>query len=158
MKASDELIEFIKDKEDLRLTAYRCPKGVPTIGWGHTKGVKMGMTISEAKAEEYLRSDVAEAEKDVARLNLPLKTQGQYDAITDFIFNLGLSQTKGSTLFKYIRQGKTQLLIVRQFMAWVYSGGKVLNGLVKRRKWEAERYVGKPIYKSDDLKWYIKKT
>lgn len=158
MKASDELIEYIKDKEDLYLTAYLCPAKVWTVGWGHTKGVKKGMEITKAKAEEYLRADVAEAEKDLASLNLPIKTQGQYDAVTDFLFNLGLPQTKSSTLFKYIRQNKTDLLIAREFMKWIHSKGKVLNGLVKRRKWEAEHYIGKPIYKADDGKWYIKKS
>lgn len=158
MTPSDTLRQQIKAFESWKLEAYKCPAGVWTIGAGHTRGVTQGMKITEAEAEKYLTQDLSDCERQIATLGLKLD-QGQYDALVDFTFNLGIDRLRKSTLLEYIRQGKTQLMIVRQFMRWVYSGGTVLDGLVKRRRWEAERYVGKPIYKSDrDFKWYIKKS
>lgn len=156
MKASDTLIGKIKEFEGCRLYAYRDSGGKLTIGCGHTKGVKAGMAITMAQAEEYLRQDLEPCEKHISSLGLKL-TQGQFDALSDFCFNLGAGSLAGSTLLKYIRGNSTDLLIMREFMKWTHCKGKVLNGLVKRRKWEAETFTGREIYKSDrDFKWYLK--
>lgn len=158
MEASETLVSKIKEFEGLRLTAYKCPSGIWTCGYGRTNGVTKGTTITKAKADEWLREDIRSVCRQVDALGLTLE-QGEYDALVDFAFNLGIGSLKRSTLLRYIRHHGTDLLIVREFMRWTRSNGKVLDGLVKRRKWEAERYVGKTIYKNDDDgKWYVKKT
>lgn len=157
MGTSEELRRKIKEFEGKRLKAYKCPSGVHTIGYGHTRGVRAGQVITEAEAEDMLTEDIKTAERQVSSLGLALG-QGELDALVDFTFNLGIGNLKKSTLLRYIKHHGTDLLIVREFMKWTKSGGKVLDGLVKRRKWEAERYVGKEIYRSEqDLRWYVRK-
>lgn len=160
METRDELLETVKVFEGCKLYAYRDSGGTVTIGYGHTgKGVRMGMAITQQQADDFLREDLLEVRRQVDALGLAGLTQGQRDALVDFTFNLGIGNLRKSTLLRYIKTGKTQLLIVREFMRWVYCNGRTLPGLVKRRQWEAERYVGKPIYRSgDDLKWYIRKS
>lgn len=87
-----------------------------------------------------LRDDLAKAGEGVNALGV-CKTQGQYDALTDFTFNLGLGQLKRSTLLKHIKHSAPTRLIQAEFRKWVYAGGKVMPGLVTRRNWEAERFV-----------------
>lgn len=161
MKASSRLYSKIKEFEGWRMKAYLCPAGKWTIGAGHTAGVRKGMTITEAQAEKLLSQDIAERETQINSLGLSL-TQGQFDALVDFVFNFSLSDLKSSTLLVYIQNGSTDLLIAREFMRWVHAhvGKKVLvlGGLVARRQWEAEQFIGKEIYKSQDNgKWYIRK-
>ena len=140
MKASDLVIAKIKEFEGFRASAYKCAGGVPTIGYGHTKGVRMGDRCTRGEAEQWLREDLAPIE---AYLNTiaEIDTQGEYDALCSFIFNLGLGAFKSSTLLKKIRAGAPVEDIQAQFRRWVYAGGKVLKGLVKRREWEAERWA-----------------
>lgn len=142
MKSSDLLLNKIIDFEGCKLTAYKCPAGVWTIGVGHTKGVKQGQKITEAQAISLLKGDLLPCEKYVNDLGV-CKTQGQFDALVDFCFNLGTAALGRSTLLKFIRQGKAEQYIRGEFAKWVKSGGKTLAGLVKRRAWEADRYFGK---------------
>ena len=142
MKSSELLLNKIIDFEGCKLTAYKCPAGVWTIGVGHTKGVKQGQTITEAQAISLLKGDLLPCEKYVNDLGV-CKTQGQFDALVDFCFNLGTGALGRSTLLKFIRQGKAEQYIRGEFAKWVKSGGKTLAGLVKRRAWEADRYFGK---------------
>ena len=142
MKSSDLLINKIIDFEGCKLTAYRCPAGVWTIGVGHTRGVKQGQKITEAQAISLLKGDLLPCENYVNNLGV-CKTQGQFDALVDFCFNLGTGALGRSTLLKFIRQGKAEQYIRGEFAKWVKSGGKTLAGLVKRRAWEADRYFGK---------------
>lgn len=137
MRASDILIEAIKGFEVFRAEAYKCPAGVWTIGYGHTAGVKKGQRVSQARAEELLRQDLRSAEASVNKLGVA-KTQGQYDALVDITFNCG--DMSKSTLVRKIREGDGKDEITKEFMRWVHSNGKVLNGLIKRREWDAERY------------------
>lgn len=158
MKASDTLTSKMKEFEGCKLYAYRDAGGTLTIGYGHVKGVKAGMAITQKQADEFLRQDLAPCESYVDSLGLEL-TQGQFDALVDFCFNLGAGSLGRSTLLKRIRGNATDLLIIREFMLWTHCGGKVLKGLVKRRKWEAETFTGCAIYQSDtDLKWHIRKS
>lgn len=137
---SRNLVAATKLFEGLRLRAYRDVAGVLTIGYGHTgKDVREGMAISEARAEELLKEDLAAAGKYVNRLYV-CKTQGQYDALTDFVYNLGSHSLAKSTLLKRIRMGRPVEEIQKEFRRWVYAGGKVQRGLVRRRNWEALRY------------------
>ena len=142
MKSSELLLNKIIDFEGCKLTAYKCPAGVWTIGVGHTKGVKQGQKITEAQAISLLKGDLLPCENYVNNLGV-CKTQGQFDALVDFCFNLGTGALGRSTLLKFIRQGKAEQYIRGEFAKWVKSGGKTLAGLVKRRTWEADRYFGK---------------
>ena len=142
MKVSEILLNKIVDFEGCRLTAYRCPAGVWTIGIGHTKGVKEGQVITEAQALQLLKGDLLPCEKYVEALGV-CKTQGQFDALVDFCFNLGCDALGKSTLLRYIRSRKAEQYIREGFAMWVKSKGKTLPGLVKRRQWEADRYFGK---------------
>ena len=142
MKSSELLLNKIIDFEGCKLTAYKCPAGVWTIGVGHTKGVKQGQKITEAQTISLLKGDLLPCENYVNNLGV-CKTQGQFDALVDFCFNLGTGALGRSTLLKFIRQGKAEQYIRGEFAKWVKSGGKTLAGLVKRRAWEADRYFGK---------------
>ena len=139
MKASESLIQKLKEFEGLRLIAYRDAAGVPTIGYGHTKGVKMGDRLTAYWADQLLRKDVAKVAYEVMQLGV-VHTQGQLDALTSFAFNLGIGRLIRSTLLKKIREGASMHQIRKEFMRWVYADGKRLKGLEKRRQWEAERF------------------
>lgn len=138
MKVSNILIEQLKAFEGCELKAYNCPAGIWTIGVGHTHGVMAGQTITQAQADSLLRADLAYFEGEVTKLGA--WTQGQFDALVDFAYNLGIGALKSSTLLKVIKQNGTKEEITAQFMRWDKAGGKVLNGLTKRRAWEAKRY------------------
>lgn len=151
MKASEIVIEKIKEFEGCRLVAYEDAGGVPTIGYGHTRNVRMFDKVSQYFAEEMLRQDIEEVEHQVNRLNVA-KTQGQFDALVSFVFNLGILKLKASTLLmvirSYNRKNGDQLFVEderlrKEFLRWVHCRGKVLSGLVIRRKWEYECFIGK---------------
>ena len=142
MKSSELLINKIIEFEGCKLTAYKCPAGVWTIGVGHTKGVRQGQTITEAQAMSLLKGDLLPCENYVNNLGV-CKTQGQFDALVDFTFNLGTAALGRSTLLKYIRANKPEQYIRGEFAKWVNSGGVPLRGLKRRRQWEADRYYGK---------------
>lgn len=139
MKTSDNGIEFIKKHEGLRLKAYLCPSGKPTIGYGHTKGVKLGDVITEEEAEQLLREDLIVVENEINRHNLNLN-QNQFDALVSFVYNVGIGNFRSSTLLKKIKANPNDESIANEFKRWVYSNGKRLPGLVKRREEEAELY------------------
>jgi len=140
MKASQLLIDKIKKFEGVKLKAYKCPAGVPTIGVGHTQGVLMGQTITIEQAESLLKGDLLPVENYLNILPHSF-TQGQFDALADFAFNLGVSKLSHSTLLKLVLQGERDKLIQTEFTKWVYAGGKKLQGLINRRNWEATRWT-----------------
>ncbi len=140
MKASDVMIESLKGFEGCRLTAYRDSAGVWTIGYGHTRIAKKGLHITQRKADDLLREDLAGFEKYVNGLGV-CRTQGQFDALVDFAFNLGTGSLGGSTLLEKIRRGADTAEIQAEFRRWVYAGGKKLDGLVRRIYWEARRWA-----------------
>ncbi|HEY9155591.1 MAG TPA: lysozyme [Opitutaceae bacterium] len=121
-------------------------RGTLTIGYGHTGAdVRPGMTITEAQAEEFLRGDVGEAERAIARHVKVTLTQNQYDALVSFVYNVGEGNFKGSTLLKKLNAGKYDD-VPGEMMKWVNSKGKKLSGLVNRRSaeaglWAKESYV-----------------
>ncbi|MBB5709360.1 lysozyme [Sphingomonas xinjiangensis] len=132
-------LDLIKQFEGLRLKAYQDTGGVWTIGYGHTgPDVKPGMVITEAQADDLLRQDVAEAERDVLRL-FHSTTDNQFDALVSFTFNLGADQVGGSTLRRYHNDGD-YAAAKGQFARWRYDNGVELAGLVKRRAAEAKLY------------------
>lgn len=132
-------IDLIKEFERLYLEAYLCPAGVWTIGWGHTKGVKKGMQITEEQAEELLRKDMQDAIDVVEMLSVDL-TENQYNALVSFVFNIGGSAFAKSTIRRKILANPNDKNIKDEFMRWVYADGKKLNGLERRREREADLY------------------
>ncbi|GAA4258912.1 glycoside hydrolase family protein [Azospirillum formosense] len=136
---------LVQHFEGLKLSAYRCPAGVWTIGYGHTKGVREGEVITAAVAERLLASDLAAAAADVAKLVTVPLTDAQRGALASFVFNLGAGAFKGSTLLRLLNQGDIEGA-AGQFERWVYAtvkGKKVkLPGLVTRRAAEEALFRG----------------
>ena len=139
MKTSPKGIALIKEFEGLRLKAYQCPGGVWTIGYGHTAGVKPGMLISKAQAEEYLKADLIAFERYLNGLRLALN-QNQFDALISFIYNVGTGNFSNSTLLRKVRANPQENSIMDEFLRWVYSKGRVLPGLQRRRLAEMKLY------------------
>ena len=140
MKASEFLIGKIKEFEGYSDTAYKCAAGVWTCGYGTTKGITPTTRCTRAEAEQWLLRDLAPVEVYVNTIP-EVNTQGKYDALVDFAYNLGLGNLKQSTLLRKIKEGAPTGDIQEQFRRWVYAGGKVLKGLVRRREWEARRWA-----------------
>ena len=136
--------DIIKKWEGLRLKAYLCPAGVPTIGYGHTYNVKMGQTISVAQAELFLDHDYQDAEEQVLSLvKVPL-TENQLGALTSFVFNLGSGNLRISTLLRKLNLGDYRGA-AEQFGAWnkarVNGVMVALDGLTKRRADEKNLFL-----------------
>ena len=137
-------IALVKEYEGLRLSAYKCPAGVWTIGWGHTGSVAPGQRISEAEAEVMLRSDLDIFEEGVkAAMRLPANRL-QLAALTSLAFNIGLANFKKSTVLKAHNDGHTAAA-GRAFALWnkarVNGVLTELPGLVSRRAREAALYL-----------------
>lgn len=148
MKISQKGLELIKKFEGCKLYAYRCAAGVLTIGYGHTKNVKAGMAITQQQAEEFLKEDIAPIEKALNAMCVSF-TQGQFDSLCSWIFNLGAGNFNSSTMKKCIVQKKPDIDVARQMVKWYNAAGKPLLGLKKRRCEEANMYVGHNIFYLD---------
>ena len=139
MNTSPKGISLIKEFEGLRLKAYKCPGGVWTIGYGHTAGVKPGIVITKTQAEEYLKADLIAFERYLNGLGLALN-QNQFDALISFIYNVGTGNFSNSTLLRKVRANPQDNSIMDEFLRWVYSKGRVLPGLQRRRLAEMKLY------------------
>jgi lysozyme len=141
MKISQKGVNLVKKFEGLELKAYKDSVGVVTIGYGSTgPHVFMGQVITEAQAEALLIKDLSRFESGVTELvKVPL-TQNQFDALVSFSFNLGLGNLKSSTLLKKLN-AKDYLGASKEFERWNKAGGKVLNGLTRRRLAEKELFL-----------------
>lgn len=142
MKTSDEGIALIKSFEGCELKAYRCSANVLTIGYGHTACVTEGEEISELHAEELLREDLNEFEEHVRRAVKVELNQNQFDALVSWTFNLGPGNLRSSTLLKLLNEGKHEE-VPGQMARWNRAGGKVLEGLKRRREAEGLLWQGK---------------
>lgn len=141
MQTSDKGISLIKEFEGCKLTAYQDSVGVWTIGYGWTqpvdgKPIRAGMTIKQETAERLLKTGMVSYESDVSRLVKAGLTQGQFDALVSFTYNLGARSLSTSTLLRKLNAGD-YAGAADEFSRWNKAGGKVLNGLTRRR--EAER-------------------
>ena len=141
MQTSDKGIALIKEFEGCKLTAYQDSVGVWTIGYGWTqpvdgKPIRAGMTIKQETAERMLKTGLVSYESDVSRLVKVGLTQGQFDALVSFTYNLGARSLSTSTLLRKLNAGD-YAGAADEFLRWNKAGGKVLNGLSRRR--EAER-------------------
>ncbi|WP_038995187.1 lysozyme [Pseudomonas putida] len=136
MRTSQRGLSLIKSFEGLRLQSYQDVVGVWTIGYGTTRGIKPGMSITKDQAERMLANDVQRFEAEVERLvKVPL-TMNQCDALISFTYNLGSANLESSTLLRLLNRGN-YAGAAEQFTRWNKADGKVLAGLVRRR--EAER-------------------
>ena len=140
MKTGSKGIDLIKHFEGCELEAYKCPAGVWTIGYGHIKGVKEGMTITEQQAEEMLKSELNEYEGYINNLVTAELNQNQFDAMVSWVYNLGGGNLKASTLLKVLNAGD-YAGVPAQMMRWNKAGGKVLEGLTRRRQAEADLFA-----------------
>lgn len=145
MKLSGVGEAFLKEREDLRLTAYQDDGGVWTIGWGHTgKDVMEGLQINGARAEELFQGDVAPAEAVINELvKVPL-TQPMFDALTILVFNIGRAAFRDSELLKWLNQ-KDYFKVPTQMCRWYYDGGNKVRGLLIRRVKEADLFCSEPF-------------
>lgn len=142
MKISEKGIEFIIKEEGERLTAYKCPAGVLTIGVGHTgKDVKEGMKITKEQSREFLKQDLKRFETCInANVSRKLKQQ-EFDALVSFAFNVGCEAFRLSTLRKKINSYAPATEIAAEFRKWRKGGGKVLPVLIARREREIKLFV-----------------
>lgn len=139
-KTSQAGVNLIKSFEGCKLTAYQDSAGVWTIGYGHTSGVKKGMTITEAQAEAYLKGDLVTAENAVnGKVTYSIK-QNQFDALVSFTYNVGSGNFGSSTLLKKLNQGDITGA-ANEFEKWNKAGGQVLEGLVRRRAAEKAMFL-----------------
>lgn len=141
MQTSEKGIALIKEFEGCKLTAYQDSVGVWTIGYGWTqpvdgKPIRAGMTIKQETAERLLKTGLVSYESDVSRLVKVGLTQGQFDALVSFTYNLGARSLSTSTLLRKLNAGD-YAGAADEFLRWNKASGKVLNGLARRR--EAER-------------------
>lgn len=147
MKISQEGFDLIKKYEGLKLTCYKCPAGVKTIGYGHTgSDVYFGMTITEEEAEALLRDDLRRFERHVESYNDCYGwTQNEFDALVSFAFNVGNIR---DLTYNGIRSKK---MIAEKMLNYNKAGGKKLAGLVKRRQEEHDLFVrsDKQLVKDD---------
>lgn len=145
MTASENCYALIRRFEGLKLKAYRCPSGILTVGYGHTRGVTEGMEITQARADELLHEDVASVERELRVMlpNLEL-TQGQWDALVSLGFNLrGGPRSIPVTapkFWKALHSGDKRAAANEMYDINL-SNGKPLAGLTNRRKAEAELFL-----------------
>lgn len=141
MRTSQRGIDLIKEFEGFCPTVYRCPGGVYTIGYGHTRDVELGDMCTKEEAEQYLKEDLRDAEEMVEHLvKVPLK-QHQFDALVSLIYNIGASNFYSSTIREVINSQSKDIEEYRKaWMMWVKSKKKVLKGLIRRRTAEFELF------------------
>ena len=143
MKTSQNGIELIKRFEGCRLTAYRCAAGVPTIGYGHTAGVKMGQSITQKRAEAFLREDLEKYERNVQKYDDTYRwNQNEFDALVSFAYNVG-------SVNQLLAGGsRTKKTIAEKMLLYNKAAGRVLDELSKRRAAERDLFL-KPV--SEDV-------
>lgn len=145
MRINEQGINILHHFEGCRLEAYKCPAGVWTIGWGNTfyengEKVKAGEKITQQRADELFLFILNNFSNQVrASLKQPIGTN-RFNALLSFAYNVGIGNLRRSTLLKKVNINPTDETIRDEFMKWTRAGGKVLNGLIRRRKAEADLY------------------
>ena len=135
MNIGDKGIALIKGFEGFKAKAYLDGGGVPTIGFGTTKGVKMGQIITESQAETFLRRDISLAVTAVSNAVTVALSQDQFDSLVCFTYNVGIGAFKGSTLLKLLNSGHYDQ-VPAQLLRWDKDNGVVVAGLLRRRQAE----------------------
>ena len=140
MQLSERGRRLIQNFEGLRLTSYDDGAGVWTVGYGHTPS-EPGVTITQEQADDYFIQDIARFERGVDNaVTVPLE-QGQFDALVSFAYNVGLGAFRNSTLLRKLNDGDYEGA-AEQFGRWYKAGGKIMQGLVKRRWTRSRRWSG----------------
>ena len=146
MRISQRGVNLIKKFEGFRAKPYLCSAGVATIGYGSTyyeNGVRVKLTdppIDRIWAEQLLRNVLVHYEREVDAVTTDLITQNQFDALTSFTYNVGITNFRKSTLLQLINSNYRDPKIRTQFLRWDKAGGRVIEGLKKRREIEANLY------------------
>ena len=139
---SESGIKFIKSFESYSSQIYICQAGYRTIGYGHLlKDDENFRYLSKAEAEDLLEQDLFFAQRAVLRLIHQDLKQHQLDMLVSFTFNLGVGALQRSALRSRINRGEN-IYVQQEFERWIYAKGKILPGLVRRRRWEAQIYLG----------------
>jgi lysozyme len=142
MNISQEGISLIKKFEGCELEAYKCAAGVWTIGYGHTKDVKEGNSITKEQAESMLVHELQEYCNDVdIAVKVDLK-QNEFDSLVSWTYNLGPTNLNSSTMLRVLNEGKHDE-VPAQMKRWNKASGQVKEGLVRRREAEALMFEGK---------------
>lgn len=137
-------IDLMHKYEGLKLSSYKCPAGVWTIGFGNTfyeNGAKVGPNqhISERRAHQ-LFENIVNKNFNLKPLIKVVLTENQYSALVCFAYNVGMGNFSKSTLLKKVNANPNDETIAKEFLKWNKAGGKVLNGLTKRRQSESDLY------------------
>jgi lysozyme len=145
LKTSKKGMEFIRKYEGFRAKKYTCAGGFPTIGIGTVIDTKaeewlLTATITESQAYDLLQKDLAQFERVVNSSVIKPITQNQFDALISFVYNMGPNAFKKSTLLKKVNLNPIDPLIADEFRKWRKAGGKINDGLVKRREAEIALY------------------
>lgn len=141
MQYSKTGLQLTEQFEGLRLKAYQDVRGIWTIGYGHTgPDVHVGMVITQGQAEALLAQDVQTAADAVNRLVTVQLTQGEFDALVDFVFNAGVGHFESSTLLKLLNQGD-YAGAADQLDRWSYAGAVQIAGLLRRRQAETAEFT-----------------
>ena len=145
IKSRRSLIEKIKEFEGFLPSYSSKLDGHATIGYGHVGKVNYGQPISREQAEVLLLLDISKIEKQIDALKLGISIE-RYEAVVDFVYNLGIGNFKSSTLCKLMKKNPDDIRIKNEFQRWVYCNGRILEGLKKRRLWEAEHYFSQSAF------------
>lgn len=146
MKVSVNCIDLIESSEGFRTTVYRCPAGVPTIGFGSTRdtdGKAITMTyppITRQQATNLMRTTLVHYEDAVNRFVTVMLNQNQFDALVDFAYNVGCDALRSSALLKLLNV-RDYAGAANEFEKWTHGGGVELPGLVKRRQAEKNLFL-----------------
>ena len=145
MKINKKGIALMHHFEGCELEAYLCPAKIPTIGWGNTRyedgnPVNMGDKITQERADELFENILNTFAVGVKKLVKSNINENQFSALVCFAYNVGLGNLQKSTLLRVLNANPNDLEIRNQFMRWNKAGGKVLNGLTRRRQAEADLY------------------
>ncbi len=135
-------LSFTEKEESCALVAYQDPRGIWTIGYGHTgPEVVQGLTITQQQANDYLSQDIQTSSDAVNRLVAVKITQGEFDALVDFVYNVGVGAFENSTLLRMLNAGDFAGA-ADQLLRWDYAGRVVLAGLLNRRILERQEFLG----------------
>lgn len=147
MTTSDAGATFIKQFEGFNPSAYQDQRGIPTIGYGHTLGVKLGDTCTQAQADQWLVDDLANTEGAVNKYVRPVLSQNQFDALVSLTFNIGSGNFLQSTVLKRLNltQPADYAGAAEAILMWNRTNGEVNPGLQRRREAEKDLFLTPPV-------------
>lgn len=139
MTYSKSGLDITKQFEGCSLSAYQDIAGIWTIGYGHVADVTQGQTITQDEADALLIQDMQKAVDCVNNSVIAELTQPEFDALVDFVFNVGCNGFRNSTMLRMLNRGDYSEA-AGQFRHWEYAGGKIVAGLLRRRQAEAQEF------------------